>query len=113
MGVVLQEIQNRQTAHLPASLLPEISYSGALNSHFTFNQMTYIIGKCPNEVFKQFIEKCGQASLGQKNWKEVQHTNLLLMLDNDCSDVMRWYAIELLLEQKVAVPLERNEAVHP
>lgn len=114
MGVAVRETPgNETTPHLPASLLPEISYSRALSSRFTLGQMTYTIGKCPNEVFKQFVEQCGQNSLGNKNWKVPQHANLLLMLDNDCSDVTRWYAIELLLEQKVAVPLDQDAIACP
>jgi hypothetical protein len=31
------------------------------------------------------------------------------MLDNDCSNVARWYALDVLLEHKVKVPLEMGK----
>jgi hypothetical protein len=114
MKAALQEQQGSESAHhLPTCVLPQISYTRALNSHFTFCQVAYTIRKCPGDIFKQFIEQCSQASLGKKNWKLLQHINLLLMLDKDCSEVTRWYAVELLLEQKVPVPLEQHEEAHP
>ncbi len=107
METKLPETQASEAVrNLPPALLPEISYSMALSSRFTLDRITYKVRDCPGDVFKRFIEGCGKASLDRRSWKPCQQTNLLLILDKDCSDVARWYAIDLLLEHKVAVPLE-------
>lgn len=90
-------------------LLPTMSYRGALSCCFTLDQKTYTVGNCPDTIFKRFISACGQAGLNSKNWKPVQQDRLLHMLELDCSDVVRWYSINLLLEHKISVPLESSE----
>lgn len=84
-----------------------MSYSEVLKSCFTLDQVTYIIRNCSSDVFKRFIEKCGQTSPEYKRWKPFLQANLLQLLEKDCSDIARWYAINLLLEHKVKVPLEK------
>jgi hypothetical protein len=108
METRLAEQRGSEVPHsLPPALLPEMSYSEALKSHFTLDQVTYTIGNCPSDVFERFIEKCGQASLEHRRWKPLQQADLLHLLEKDCSDIARWYAINLLLEHKVKVPLEK------
>ena len=110
METRVMETRGSETPHhLPPALLPAISYSEALRSRFTLGQKTYTIRTCPGEVFKRFIEQCGQEALGKQRWKPFQQADLLLLLDRDCSDVARWYAIDLLLAHNVSVPLERGK----
>ena len=87
-------------------LRPDLSYRKALSCRFTFDQTTYTVADCPEEVFKRFIERCGQAPDTSRRWSLAQLHKLLSMLDNDCSNEARWYALDVLLEHKVKVPLE-------
>lgn len=108
METRLTELQGSEVPHnLPPALLPAMSYSEALKSRFTLDQVTYTIRNCSGDVFKRFIEKCGQTSLEHRKWKPFQQADLLHLLEKDCSDIARWYAINLLLEHKVNVPLEK------
>jgi hypothetical protein len=91
------------------ALQPDISYHKALSSRFTLDQTTYTVGDCPSEVFKRFIEGCGQPPCQGRSWNPAKQKKLLSMLDKDCSEVARWYAIDTLLEHKVTVPLERGK----
>jgi hypothetical protein len=84
---------------------PDLSYRKALSCRFTLNQTTYTVADCPEEVFKRFIEECGQAPDRSRRWSLAQLHKLLSILDTDCSNVARWYAIDVLLEHKVKVPL--------
>lgn len=92
------------------TLRPDISYRKALSCRFTLDQTTYIVADCPNDVFKRFIEGCGQAPDTGRRWNLAQLNKLLRVLDKDCSNVARWYAIDMLLEYQVKVPLESG---HP
>src|SRR5579859_2102856 len=108
MKAKMLEIQTNEAEREapPQALQPDISYSEALNSCFTLDQTTYIVGDCPGGVFRRFIEKCcGQAAFKGRRWNPTQQEKLLSMLDKDCSGVARWYAIDTLLELKVTVPL--------
>lgn len=88
---------------------PDISLYQALHSHFLLNQITYTVGSCPDDIFKRFIAVCSQVAGTNKHWKQLHQQKLLSLLDQDCSDVARWYAIETLLAHQVIVPLEGNE----
>jgi hypothetical protein len=88
---------------------PDISYRKALSGRFTLDQTTYTVADCPSDVFKRFIEGCGQAPDTGRSWNLAQLGKLLSLLDQDCSTVARWYAIDVLLEHKVKVPLETGE----
>ena len=110
METRLTETQGRDVPHnLPPALLPEISYRKALGSRFTLDQTIYAVRNCSKDVFKRFIEQCGQKALGSTKWGPFQQTDLLRLLDKDCSDTARWYALNQLLEHKVSVPLERGQ----
>jgi hypothetical protein len=87
---------------------PEISYRAALRSHFTLDHATYAVSDCPGSIFKHFVRECGKVCFHRGIWKPVQLENLLRMLDTDCSDVARWYALNVLLEHQVKVPLETD-----
>ncbi|GHP00414.1 hypothetical protein KSF_104610 [Reticulibacter mediterranei] len=88
---------------------PDISLYQALRSRFLLDQITYTVGDCPDDIFKRFITLCSQTVGYSKYWKPLHLHKLLHMLDQDCSDVARWYAIEILLTHRVIVPLKRNE----
>ncbi len=105
---IMETRGSEEPHHLPPALLPAISYSEALRSRFTLGQRIYTVKTCPGEVFKRLIEQCGQEAFGGGKWKPFQQADLLRLLDRDCSDVARWYAIDLLLAHSVSMPLERG-----
>lgn len=98
--------ESETVRELPLALLPEISYRKALSSRFVLEHTTYTVSACPIDTFRCFVSKCGQASFNSRLWGPVQQGKLLRLLEKDCSDVARWYALNILLEHKVAIPLE-------
>jgi hypothetical protein len=103
---VLERQANEATRNNPPALWPEMSYRQALNCHFTLDQVTYRVGDCSGHAFKRLVRECGQAALPSRNLKLTHLEELLHLLEQDGSDVARWYAINVLLDHKVAVPLE-------
>lgn len=109
MNTSLRTEEKDETArNYPATLLPEMSLRKALGSRFRLDQITYTVSTCPGNIFKRFVSECGQVSRKNNHWRPIQQENLLRLLETDCSDVARWYSINVLLEHKVAVPLEVN-----
>jgi len=103
---VLERQANEAARNNAPALQPELSYRQALRGHFTLDQVTYRVGDCPVYVFKRLVRECGQAALPCRNLKLTHLEELLRLLEQDGSDVARWYAINVLLDHKVAVPLE-------
>lgn len=109
MEAIVRRTSGSETIReLPVALMPEISYRKALSSHFTLDQTVYTVNSCPITAFKRFICECGQDSLKNSAWRSTYLEKLLLMLEKDCSDVARWYALNILLEHKVVVPLDAD-----
>jgi hypothetical protein len=99
----------QQTKYAEYTVRPGISFYQALRCRFQLDQVTYTVGDCPDDIFKRFITLCSQPTATNKHWKPLHQHKLLFMLDQDCSDVARWYAIETLLAHQVMVPLENDE----
>lgn len=107
MNTTLRTEEKAEAARgCPAQLLPEMSLSKALSSRFTLDQVTYTVSTCPSTIFKRFVSECGQTTRTNRNWRPIQQEHLLRLLDMDCSDVARWYSLNLLLEHQVTVPLQ-------
>jgi hypothetical protein len=104
----LLEPQTSQAKCVEHTVQPDISIYKALRSRFILDQVTYIVGDCSSDVFKRFITACCQAAFPSKHWKSLHQQALLRILDKDCSDVARWYAIETLLAHHVSVPLVKD-----
>lgn len=105
-AIVRRRAGNETIRELPVALMPEISYRKALRSRFRLDQTTYTVRGCPVTAFQRFLCACGQASFNDLDWKPAYLEKLLLMLEKDGSDVARWYALNILLEHKVVVPLD-------
>lgn len=52
------------------------------------------------------VRECGQAALPSRTLKLTHLEELFRLLEQDGSDVARWYVINVLLDHKVAVSLE-------
>lgn len=107
----LAEPQTRFAKHVEYTLRPDISLYKALHSCFVLDRITYTVGHCPDDVFRRFITECSQAVCPSRHWNRLNQQTLLSMLDEDSSDVARWYAIETLLAHHVRVPLKKDAVV--
>jgi hypothetical protein len=101
----LPQQQPEQAQWVEYTVRPDISFYQALHCHFVLDQITYTVGNCPKNIFKRFITACSQSATSGRYWKPLHQRKLLHMLDQDCSDVTRWYVIETLLAHRIAVPL--------
>jgi len=102
-----------QTKFAEYTVRPDISFYQALRCHFLFNQSIYTVGDCPDDIFRRFIALYSQPTATNKRWKPLHQHKLLFTLDQDCSDVARWYAIETLLAHQIMVPLVSDEEKQP
>jgi hypothetical protein len=101
----LAEPQTSQAKHAENTIQPAIGYRQAMRSRFTLDQNTYTVAECPGDVFQRFITDCGCATCQNRSWTPRYQQALVHLLERNCSDVARWYALETLLAHHVSVPL--------
>jgi hypothetical protein len=77
---------------------PKITLEQALDARFVLGEVTYAVRTCPASVLKCLVESKTE---GTKT-KELQE--LPAMLEEDGSELIRWYVLETMLRHKVSIP---------
>lgn len=88
-------------------LLPELSYRIAKHSAAA---LRWIRRSRPSdeEVIIRFVSTCGQAAFAGKNWKSFKRKSFYVRSRPTVAMLRGWYAMNLLLEQHVPLPLEKS-----
>ena len=84
-------------------LNPCIVYEEALKKQFRWKEKVYQVEHAPPEMFRAFIEDCGQQKKWSNEWTRVLLNDLLAQIDEQCDELTRWYCIDVLLSHRVPV----------
>jgi hypothetical protein len=77
---------------------PKITLEQALDARFVLGGITYAVRTCPVGVMHQLVASMTE---GTKT-KELQE--LPALLEEDESELIRWYCLETLLRHKCSIP---------
>jgi hypothetical protein len=77
---------------------PKITLEQALDARFVLGDVTYAVRTCPVSVLKHLVESKIEGT------KTKELLELPAMLEDDESEVVRWFVLETLMRHKFTIP---------